>query len=388
MPETLIRRLSVGIFPAILLLFMTSFFLPVSAKTSNNIFYAGLGLPALIWWLRVPTRALGPYAIAPVFFVCLALFALALGLSDAAFAKDAVYVLALFLACVMLERNEGSVRRMFLLFSVVAVSLLVAAMVEWVLSVRSSGVAPRVALWGRSENPIFAALMIISGLVFLWVFHAEERLARHSPAARWGGLLVLTALCVLAGVVFQARSALIGFALFLGGYALQRRLFLAVAAVMGLIVLALFASGGVEILLERGFSYRPEIWEASLQRVSDECGLVAGCGKDEHRLLGQFYHPHSAYVSALYYGGVPSLAAFAAMAVAFFVATWRARSSWLLVALVGWGGLVTETNGVITSPRTLWVFFWIPVFMALIESGRPMLEEYYRRRAGAVRRPG
>lgn len=388
MPETLMRRLNAGFFPAILLLFMTSFFLPVSAKTSNNIFYAGLGLPALIWWLRAPRAALGPYSVAPAFFVCLGLFALALGVGDAAFLKDALYVVALFLACVMVERNDGAVRRVFLLFAVVGVALLAAAALEWAVAVRFSGVAPRIVLWGRAENPIFAALMIISGLVFVWVFHLEERLARHSDAARWGGLLVLAAFCVACGVVFQARSALVGFAFFLAGYALQRRLLVAVSVVLAVVGLALVASGGVEILLERGFSYRIDIWEAALRRVSGECGLLAGCGKDQFRILGQFYHPHSAYVSALYYGGLPSLAAFSAMAAVFLVVTWRARSSWLLVALVGWGGLVTESSGVITSPRTLWVFFWIPVFMALIESGRPILNEYYRRRAGAVTRPG
>lgn len=380
MPESFKRTLLAGFFPAILLLFMASFFLPISAKASNNIFYAGLGLPALIWWLRAPRALLGPYAIAPAFFVSLGLLGLALGVSEPAFVKDTLYVFALFLSCVMMERTEGAVRRVFLLFAIGGIGLLVVAAVDWVTLVRALRLIPRIVLWGRAENPIFAALMIISGMVFVWVFHVEEYLSRRSAAARWGGLLVLTALCVACVLLFQARTALVGFAFFLVGYALQRRLFVAVSAVFGVILLVLLVSGGVEILLERGFSYRLEIWEAAVQRVYDECGLLTGCGKDEHRLLGEFRHPHSGYLSALYYGGLPSLIAVGAMTVAFFLATWRARSAWLLVALVGWGALVTETNGLITSPRTLWVFFWIPTFMALIESGRPALAAYYRAR--------
>ncbi|WP_018991842.1 hypothetical protein [Aromatoleum toluclasticum] len=388
MPVSAMRpsRFRAEFFPAVLFVFMVSFFLPISAKASNNIFYAGLAVPAVIWWLSLPRLALEPYKAAPVFFACFGLFALLLGFRDVSFLKDSVYIAVLFLTCVMIEKNEGAVRRSFLAYSLVALALLVVATVDWVLALRTSGLAQRIALWGRTGNPIFAALMIISGLVFLWVFHVEARLARSSAVARWLGLLGLVGLCAACAVVFQARSALLGMAFFLVGYAVQRRYIKAVLIVLGLVVLVLLASGAGSILLERGASYRLDIWEAAIRRVVGECGVVFGCGKDQHLILGQFYHPHSAYVSAFYFGGLSSLLTFAAMAAAFFVLTWRARSSWLLVALVGWGGLLTDTNGVIASPRTLWVFFWIPVFMAVIESGRPALEAYYRARDG-VRTP-
>lgn len=378
------RRAVESVPVALLLLFMVSFYMPISAKASNNIFYAGLGLPALIWWVWRPRLVLHVFRAAPAVFACLALLTLVLGLKDPDFLKHGGYVFTLFLACVMLEQTEGSVRRSFFCFAVVGVILLGVSASEWLQVLRIGGAAPRVSLWGRTENPIFAALMIISGLVFLWLFYAEPRLLRCSSRARWLGFFVLTALCVGCGVVFQARSALLGFAFFAFGYAVMRRQFLAVVLVLGaaLTVLALF--GGFAPLLERGLSHRLDIWSAVVLRVVGECGVLLGCGNDEHLFLGEFYHAHSGYLSFLYYGGVVALSLFAAFMLAFFAQTWRTSSSWMLVALVGWGGLVTETSGVITSPRTLWVFFWIPVFMALIETGRPALSTYYRLRAAEV----
>lgn len=381
------RWLSAGFFPALLLLFMVSFYTPISAKMSNNIFYAGLGVPALLWWLKSPRSALGPFRVAPAFFACLGVLATTLAMRDISFAKDALYVVALFLACVMLERNENALRRTYFPFAIIGLVMLGTAAAEWLITLGSAGVAPRITLWGRTENPIFAALMIISGIIALWVFHVEPALQRRALWAWWTGFVTMTALCAACVLIFQARSALLGFAFFLLGYALQRHHVKAVAIVLAAVAAALFASGAFSILLERGLSYRLEIWGAAISRLVDECGVFAGCGKDQYRLLGEFYHPHSGYISVLYYGGLASFSALAAMAAAFFAQTWRSQSGWMLVALVGWGGLVTDTNGIITSPRTLWVFFWIPTFMALIESGRPALEAYFSDRRGRTVNP-
>ena len=64
---------------------------------------------------------------------------------------------------------------------------------------------------------------------------------------------------------------------------------------------------------------------------------------------------------------------------------WRARSRWLLLALLGWGSLLTTSNGVLTSPQPLWIYFWLPVFMAVLDGQRSAVQEYLQSRR--TRRP-
>ena len=375
------RGLVMAVPSAVLLVFMVSFFLPLSSKASNNIFYAGLAAPALIWWLRSLRDCLGPFRVSPFFFVFLFLLAAHLGIKDVFFLENFSYLVLMFLACTMLEQQKNAVVKTFLVFALVGVAMLLVGIIEWSIVILGANVAPRVILWGQSENPIFAALMIICGMVFIWVFHIEDYLAGRAGWIRWLGFGALVGMCIACAIIFQARSALIGLFIFFAAYVAQRRSYLKPALVAGaLLYLVLEFSGIGDVLLERGVSFRPAIWEATVRRVVEDCGVVTGCGRDEHKLLGAFEHPHSAYLSVFYQGGLIGFALFAGMGAAFLASAWRMRSRWLLVALVGWGGVVTTTGGVFVQPRPLWVYLWIPTFMALLETGRPALEAYYRAR--------
>lgn len=362
---------------AVLVCFMVSFFLPISSKASNNIFYAGVAVPALIWWFRNPRSCFSVFRVSVPFFVFFALLSFFLGWKDLSFLESSSYLLLMFIACAMLEQHRRAIVGAFLIFAIVCFAMLFVGIIEWIKVMRVADVAPRIILWGQSENPIFAALMIICGMTFLWVFHVEDYLARRADWVKWFGFCAFVSLCITCAVVFQARSALIGLFLFLAAYVIQRDYLKPALIAVALLLLGLLVSGAGDVLLERGVSFRPAIWEAAIRRIVEDCSIVTGCGRDRHKLLGAFEHPHSAYLSVLYQGGVIGFALFAAMGTTFLVSTWRARSRWLLVALVGWGGVVTTTGGVFVQPRPLWVYVWIPTFMALLETGRPALEAYY-----------
>ncbi|NMF88377.1 hypothetical protein GPA26_07755 [Aromatoleum petrolei] len=370
----------------ILFVFCASFYAPISSKASNNIFYAGLGLPALTWWLYRPRVALDLFRVAPAFSVVYALLAAWLSLVDIAFLKDSSYLAVLFLCCAMLDRRGRGVVAAFGAFALVSAGMFAYAVFDWIRLLDTLDVWPRVALWGQGQNPVYAALLMASSFTFLWLFYVERRLASRPRWLFWGAFALLTALCGMCAIVFQARSALIGFAAFFAAYLVQRRLVYAGLIVAAAALATLSFSGLDGTLLERGLSFRLDIWLDALRRLSSDCSIWVGCGKDDYRFLGQFFHAHSAYVSILYEGGAIALALFLALAAVFFVTTWRSRSRWMLVALVGWAGVATTTPGVIVSPRTLWVFFWIPTLMAVLDSGRPALESYYRARDAVSRR--
>jgi hypothetical protein len=42
----------------------------------------------------------------------------------------------------------------------------------------------------------------------------------------------------------------------------------------------------------------------------------------------------------------------------------------MLLSLFGWGCLLTEINSILTSPEPFWIYFWLPVLMAIIETQR------------------
>lgn len=367
---------------AVLFLFLVSFFAPLSAKGTNNIFYAGVGLPALLWWLCRPRVATRVFAVAPAVFALAAGLVLWLAARDLSFLREGLYLLALYLACVMLERTRPGVEQAFAGFALVAVAMLACATVLWLQAYHADGIWVRVELWGQSANPVYAALLITSALVFGWMFVLEARLAAASRWAHAVGLLVLTAACVLCAMIFQARSALLGFGLFIAAYIVQRRLVGAGVVAAGTVVLVLAWSGLGQTLSERGLSYRLDIWADALRRVLADCNAVLGCGRDDYRFAGEFFHPHSAYVSMFYHGGAVAAGLLLALLGLLFVQGWRVRSRWLLVALVGWGGVATATSGLVSSPRPLWVFFWVPTLMALIDVGRPALAAYLRARDG------
>ncbi|MBD5801182.1 hypothetical protein AZOA_05890 [Azoarcus sp. Aa7] len=371
---------------AILFAFLVSYYTPLSAKASNNIFYIGLGVPALAWWLARPRAAFGLLRVAPAFLAAYAALAAWLVFADPDFLKTTLYIAALFVCCAMLERGGPGVERAYAGFALVSTALLAFAAFKWGQLAWSQQYWPRITLWGQGENPVYAGLLMTSSLVFLWLFHVEPRLQDRSRTVYLGALLGLVVLAGVCAVVFQARSALAGFAAFLIAFLVQRRLvvvggLLAVAAAA-----ALWGSGVGDALLERGGSYRVEIWMDALRRLESDCSVLVGCGKDDYRFLGQFFHAHSAYVSMLYHGGAVALGLFCVLGAIFFVTAWRSASRWMLVALVGWGGVLTTTAGVIASPRPLWVFFWIPTLMAVLESGRPALEAYYRDRGRVTAR--
>lgn len=364
----------------ILFVFCVSFYTPISSKASNNIFYAGLGLPALAWWVYRPSEALGLLRVAPVFLTAYAALAVWLAIADPQFFRDAFYIAALFVCCAMLERHGSGVARAYTGFALVSLAFFAFAIFEWGRLAWLHQYWQRITLWGQGANPVYAGLLVTSSLVFLWLFHVEPRFRNKSSPACLVALLGLAALGALCAAVFQARSALVGFAVFLLVFLIQRRLVVVGGLLAAAVVVSMWLSGVGDALVQRGGSYRIDIWFDALRRLSSDCSIWIGCGKDDYRFLGQFFHPHSAYVSILYEGGAIGLALFLAMSIAFFVTTWRSGSRWMLVALVGWAGVATTTPGVIASPRTLWVFFWIPTLMALLESGRPALEAYYRSR--------
>ena len=269
------------VYAALFGLFCLAFYLPLSSKATNNIFYVGLALPCLGWLLLRPAslslliRSFGWLAV-----LLLALVALDAG--DAAGLKKALYLLLFFSSCLLLQGRRWDVNAVYGLCAWISLGILVFVSLDWLWIWQQSGKWVRYGRFlGEPINPVHFSLLISHALIFLWLFRVADGLERRSPLALSTGLLLLGGAVLLCATVFQSRSTLVGFALFFG-YLLYQRMVLLGLMIMLLLGLV-FAVGGDELLLRRGFSYRLDIWQDAWSRLANQCGIWFGCGVDEYR---------------------------------------------------------------------------------------------------------
>lgn len=351
--------------------FLLSNFLPLPYQVTANLFYLFGAIPAILWCAR--HREIFVSWLRESWALWLFLLSIALAASlqgHPADSKPCLYVFLIGLVVLMLSNlDRRAIDVLFTGLAAVALGVVAWASYAWFQVYLASGEFQRIELWG-SKHPINSALLVISAFVWFWEFKAGPAMQAKGKVVYFSAMLGFFLLVVWSTMPFQARSALLGFLVYLTlkMWLNQYRWHM----VAGLLVVGALAwlTGLHMVLYERGFSYRPEIWADAWQRLSQECGFLLGCGKDGHMFAGRWTHAHSAYLMPLYEYGLLVMLPFALFALRLFRDGLRCKSRWLLVAAIGWGGVLTTTGGVVTSYKPFWIYFWIPTFMAMVECWR------------------
>lgn len=358
------RRVFAGVF----VLFLIAFYLPLTTKSINNIFYAGLALPSALiaaFHYSYFKQILKQYYWFFLIVLVISLF----DFNEPNDLKEGLYLLLFFLTCLFLDRGQGRVRTYLLMFSAFSLLVLAFVTVDWVLRWAETSQWERYEqMFGEPIHPGFFAILICFGILSAWVFGISDWFERKSSRLLYAaGFLAVCFLVLLCAAVFQSRTALLGFAVFFFGFLWYRKQFVLGFLVIGSLVIVAFALGFDQLLLNRGLSYRGEIWQEVIRQLTTECNIWVGCVPGE-KILGRFYHPHNAYLAMLYRNGILGASVFLVFIVIFFTRTIRARSRWMLLSLFGWGCLLTEIDSILTSPEPFWVYYWLPVLMAIIET--------------------
>ncbi|MDR2874394.1 MAG: O-antigen ligase family protein [Methylobacillus sp.] len=370
-------KLMAGIF----LLYLLSFYIPpIKPKT---VFYLGLMPLGLLWLLWRPI-ALGDWLKAFGIFL-LPLAAIQLlnihGMDDI---KLWLYMAVFLTCCVMVERSTWGAERVYSVFAWCGVLVLCYSTVDWLWIWHQSGQWIRYEnLFGRSVDPINTSVFIASGLAFLWLTTFEPKLKQHSTLALFAGLVVLSGLVLLAALVFQSRTALLGFGLFMVAYIVMRRMWgLGLLALIAIAVIG-YLAGADQILSQRGLSYRPQIWADAWHRIIDTCGIWFGCGNDGYGFRAEQYrftHPHNLPLGILYSDGVVGLALIGIFVVAYVRGGIRLKTPWFLISLIGIGAQLTNMSWLLTSPKAYWIYFWVPILLAFIQIQREKVDRYFAAR--------
>lgn len=222
---------------------------------------------------------------------------------------------------------------------------------------------------GQLGHPILGAYVI--GVACIWMLH-------WMPQGRWMQALWLVALGLLGGfvVLTQSRGAALALLLTVLAMPLWRRDRRTVAiAVMAFIGAGVVFWGMQALMLERGASYRPEIFMASLQMIEAHPWTGLGLGMPYHvSAVGiHFDHSHNLFTSVAIRYGLPGLLFWSIAWFAVLFYAWRARATVLGQGIIGvWVfsmlAMQFDAASLMDTPRAEWFITWLPVALATLLS--------------------
>lgn len=356
-----------------LLVFLLSFFLLEVSKQRNNIFYLLLAVPALLFGLPAVWVALRSWlgCLLIVHFSFFVISQAVIGDDFIGVLKHSIYIVLLLACLAISRRSTEGFKWSATAYVVFVVGVAIWSIYLWVDHYYAAGRFMRVTLSGAASNPVHAGLMLLTGWLGFWIVFALPYLARRGRCAYAMGFVLMLGFAFFVCIVFQARSALLGMIAALIVLLLVGRERLLSFAVTLFLIGGVIIFNGYEALLARGVSYRTEIWQDALSLWYTSCSWVFGCSEGAGvPFLGKFHHAHSAYVSVLIDSGVVGALSFFVFAVFYCWKGFQVRSPWFAVSMIGWAGVMVSSNGLITSPRPLWIYFWIPTLLAMLDFAR------------------
>jgi tRNA A-37 threonylcarbamoyl transferase component Bud32 len=140
---------------------------------------------------------------------------------------------------------------------------------------------------------------------------------------------------------------------------------LAALALSGIAVITVFS----QMIIERGDSYRLEIWQLALHKIADHPWLGHGYNASlaiDPGVGYNFQEPHSFVLGVLYYVGIFGLLPWLFFLAWGLLSSWRQRVQPLLIIASTWlvfgiGAGLTEGGGIISRPKEHWFLLWIPL---------------------------
>lgn len=356
-------------------IFPCLFYTPLTSKSINNYFYLTSAITAA-WLLRHEKQSLllalkGNATLLLLLAVVAVLGFKNLGFEDLENVKTIVHFLCLFCCCHLVYHTRKNSFDPWLPFVIASMAIFAISAANWVFIGITTHVWVRYAeIFGNYVNPVFAATLITTALCYAYLFYIHPKASAQSIGRNILTFVVFVGLVVFCCTMFNSRSTLIGFALFVFSLMLYGK-FLRTGIFVTVVVVRLsYWFGAIDVLTARGNSYRFAIWMDAYNRVmSDECGMWLGCGPVAgYRFLGEFYNTHSSYVDVFYRSGIIGISLFAIFCAAYFYRSLKYKSQWAMLSLIGFGTSVTGGAKIFTSPQPFWIYLWLPIFLALIES--------------------
>jgi len=365
--------------PLVLALFFVA-----SPALQRNVFYVTF-VPAGLWFLarhQAPWRRVARSPLMLTALLFLAWHPLSMLWSpgwdaDTAFDEvKAAVTLAVFAVGVfhLLESGKFDLDATLGTFAVTA-GLSGAAAMAWHYGFSGMGETPLIG-FGATDNPNIAATLYgvaaLAALVYL--------LPRGRSAGGRAGVLAVAAVCFAFVVLSESRAGLLALMVSLAASFLatrQRRLLAGLAAFV-LLAGALALAGGIDAgrMLERGASYRFDLWAEALRLIAERPILGHGV-LAELRFQGggtAFRSPHNLFLATQVFAGAPATALIVLILALGTIQGWRlaqagvpfAVSLLLLGAVAGFFDFRTLVDGLDRA----WLVVWFPLVLTAAMTSR------------------
>ncbi|KOX99420.1 bifunctional O-antigen ligase/aminoglycoside phosphotransferase family protein [Pseudomonas nunensis] len=353
-----------------LLLLCALFFLP-GRSLHHKLFYGLFSIPSLIALCLRPRELKElirePVFIALLIFAAWALLSLCWGPSDNQSIpgqfKPALHTLLLFAGSYLLVRHRSEIIQP-LLFSAAIVGL-IASVYNLYMFAHIYEPGMRLIGAGAFDNPLLSSHIF----GFFCAYWLSLSMTCKRRQVLWLSLPAM-AVMFIAVIATGSRTPLVALtlaALWLCFICWNRRsvVLLAALAVSGLGIGVLFS----RMLIERGDSFRLEIWQMVLQRIAEHPWIGHGYNASLALDPGVGYNlqePHSFVLGVLYYVGIFGLLPWLFFQAWGLLSSWRYRvqplfiiaSTWLIFGI---GAGLTEGGGIISRPKEHWFLLWIPL---------------------------
>jgi O-antigen ligase len=358
-----------GVFPVGLFLLMTGMFWLGNHGMYPKLFYWAVGLPALLS-MCLSRENFGFLLQSRIFLAFLA-FAAYMGLSALwSMSDDSVpnlVKLPLFVVLLFYVIFDLGRRNFDRLVATVKWSAIfaVAAAVYMLGVFLYFGGQGRFGGYGALRNPLLISHEF--GVFLAWwlgVYFSEKKLFDPLPLF---AILVLTTLIVLTG----SRTPLMATVATVLGLVLlapsRKGLWLIVALVLACAAAWLLRP---EVFLQRGLSYRTEIWAIALQQIGEKLwfghGLEAPMAIQLEGFPYPFSDPHNLTLAVLFAGGIVGGVLWLLMYLRALLETWEWRNNKgvLIFSAQVFYGLIaglTEGGSFLPRPKEHWFLVWIPL---------------------------
>lgn len=268
------------------------------------------------------------------------------------------------------------------LFCAVALTAGFCALISIILYLTDPTAEERLRPIGRADTQVLGAFVYTIGAIC-----ALAALKAGQPLSVKAALCIALSLCCIVVLLTQSRVALamLLFSIVTSGiYICRHHLkILALFSLFLLAGLAVFALMDdtlfhyIHGLIERGDSYRMELWSATIDKIMQAPWVGHGMLAQIDYYMTATYHtnsPHNIYLTTALALGIPGLAV---LLVAIGHLLWR--MAWelpfathsvfftgLLMANSLASGLIDHSR-IVKGPSPLWIIFWLPLAMGVAE---------------------
>lgn len=259
--------------------------------------------------------------------------------------------------------NPARIRSLLLGLSI-ALAVVAAVALAW--SYLHPEVDGRVSGFGVMDNPNLAAGAMGAAIIWLWPWRVPPGLPR---IAKWLSIAVLTLFMVLSYTRSGWGALLAGFlamALCRGGR--KAWISMGVALLLAAVVVML----NMPLLLVRGLSFRPQIFEQAWALFSQHPLRGLGIGTAFHfEIAGEvFTHAHNLFSQVAIELGLVGLLLWTGIWLALGWHAWRHRQSTLGQVVLGlwvFGMVLVQFDHphLIDSARPGWLLTWLPLALGL-----------------------